>query len=184
MKSLSSLLLGLALLLTSASLAQTQAPTDSTALKVNWKKMKEKGYSMGYPPHWVMNVGSVNGVAFTLYAPEDKSLGGYEANINLSVQDLSDKKLDLNSYTRLSERQIHTLVENSKLIKSVRNDTADVPYHQITYTGDFNETKLKWMMRFWVVKDKVYILTYTALKDNFELQIEAAKEIMNTFKLR
>ena len=183
MKSLKFVLLGLSILLYS-NLQAGILIGDSVAPKENWKVIKEKGYMLSYPSHWLFNAGSKDGIAFTMYAPGPKAFGGYEENLNLSIHDLAEKNMDLNTYTRLSERQIHTLISNSNMILSERIDTIDDAFHQIVYTGDYNEQVLKWKMRFWVVKDKVYILTYTATKEKFGLHIKAAEEIMDTFKLR
>ena len=184
MKSWSLLLLGFVLLFPSNSFAETEESQDSTSLKVNWKNIKEKGYSISYPSHWAMSEGSADGIVFTLYAPGPKSFAGYEENINLMIHDLSGKNMDLDTYTRLCERQIHTMVSNSKMILSERIEASAVPFHQIMYTGDYNEQLLKWKMRFWVAKGNVYILTYTATKENFGLHIKVADEIMDTFHLR
>ena len=184
MRGLSVLIISLVILVSSSALAQDKESEEPATLTANWTKIKKKEYSMAYPPHWRMNQRLADGVDVVLYAPNPSSSDGFATNINLTVQDLSDRKLDLNSYTRLSERQIHTLVENSTMIKSERIDTTDVPFHQIIYTGDYNATKLKWIMRFWVVKKHAYILTYTSLKDDFGLHSEAAQHIMDTFELK
>ena len=84
----------------------------------------------------------------------------------------------------LTDRQIHTMASNSKMILSERIDANAVPFHQIMYTGHYNEQLIKWKMHFWVAKGKVYILKYTATKENFGLHIKAADEIMDTFQLR
>ena len=167
----------------SLSLSANGIRADSVELRINWKEIKSKAYKIQHPSHWIFSQGSADGIAFTLYAPGPKSFSGYEENINLMVQDLEKKNLDLDTYTRMSERQIHTLVENSKMIISERIDSIEVPFHQIIYTGDYNGQKLKWKMRFWVTKNKAYILNYTATKENFGLYIELASEIMDTFKL-
>ena len=177
-------ILAIIFLFSTHTIAYSQAPQDSVALKVNWKTIKTKNYSLQYPPNWILNQGDPGGAAVILYARMPKKANDFVENVNLMIQDLSDRNLNLDSYTVLSERQVHTLVENSKLIKSERVDSLKHEFHQITYTGDFDKHQLKWHMRFWVVKDEAYVLTYTSTKENFGLYAERAVEIMETFKLR
>lgn len=184
MKHKAFLLLGFVLLFSNRVCAGNGCSSDSLSVKVNWKMIKEKRYSLSYHSAWTAQEGSADGIALTLMAPGPKSFGGYEENINLAIHDLSGKNMDLDSYTRMCERQIHTMVSNSKIILSERSDTTGTPFHQILYIGDYNEQLLKWKMRFWVAHNKVYVLTYTATKENFGLYIRTADEIMDTFKLR
>ena len=184
MKSIHLVSLLLSLLICNPIMAKTGEPQDSVILRADWKKLKTKEYSLSYPSNWILNQDKTQATHFTLYAPGPKAVGSFEKNINLSIQDLSDRNLNLDKYTTLSERQIHTLVENSELLESTRIDTLEVPFHEIIYTGDYYEQKLKWKMRFWVVKDQVYILTYTASKETFGLYSKIAGEIMDTFRLK
>jgi len=172
------------LILSNCASASAGGLSDSISLKANWKNIKKKGYSLSYPSNWVMSEGSADGIAFTLQAPGPKSFGGYEENINLMIHDVSGKNMDLDSYSRLCERQIHTMVNNSKMILSERSKDEGAPYHLIMYTGEYDEQLLKWKMRFWIAKGKVYTLTYTSTKETFGMHLKVADEIMDTFNLR
>ena len=176
-------LLFLAVLSYHLSIGQHRGQTDSIADRAIWKHVKTKAYSVDYPPNWTLDQSSSDGTEFTLFPPKARGNGGFTANLNFVIQDISGRDLNLDKYAILSERQVHTLVENSKLIAAERIDSMRPAFHQIVYTGDHDKKRLKWKMRFWVLKDKAYILTYTATKEDFGLHIERVDEIMDTCKL-
>ena len=79
----------------------SNAPLDSAILKADWKELKNKDYVIYYPYTWKLSMGEP-GAGFTLYVPGPKSFGAFEKNLNLSIQDLSGRDLDLDGFTYLS----------------------------------------------------------------------------------
>lgn len=155
---------------------------DTQKKNEGWKTLSESNYYIEYPPNWYLDKNKNLGTSFILFA-RDESEKRFRENVNLVIQDLRGQNLNLDRYVQLSERQVTTMVRNSKLIESKRMKAADDEYHQIVYLGDHEEFHLKWKQFYWVKGDKAFVLTFTGTQDTYEAFIKVADNILKSFKI-
>jgi hypothetical protein len=150
----------------------------------DWKTLKESNYSIQYPATWELNQSGQMGTSFIVFSPLQSEQDNFKENVNLIIQDLTGKNIDLNNYTEISEGQIKTLATNSTLIESKRIKLGSGEYHKIIYTADQGIFHLKFEQYYWVTNDKAHVLTFTSEQSMFDSFKETGERILNSFMLK
>jgi len=149
----------------------------------DWKTFDKSDYSINYPVAWELNQTGQMGTSFVLFSPLESKQDKFKENVNLVIQNLAGKNIDLNKFTEISENQIKTLVPNSNLIESKRVKKGR-EYHKIIYTASRGIFHLKFEQYYWVINNKAYILTFTSEQTKFEGFKSVGEKILNSFKLK
>jgi hypothetical protein len=164
--------------------AQTLTNLTNTDTISEWKTLFQSNYSIEYPSTWELNKSGQMGTSFILFSPLDSEKDTFKENVNLIIQDLGKEKIDLNTFTEISEGQIKTLVTNSDLIESKRVKNSNYEFHKIIYTGDQGIFQLKFEQYYWVIDSKAYVLTFTSEKEKFATSSKTGEKIMNSFRFK
>lgn len=150
----------------------------------DWNTLDQPNYAIQYPSTWQLNQSGQMGTSFILLSPLESDKDKFMENVNLLIQDLAGRNIDLNKFTEISEEQVKTMVTNSILIESKRVKNGDNEFHRIIYLGDQGMYRLKFEQYYWVVNSKAYILTFTTEKDKFNDYMEIGEKILNSFILK
>jgi hypothetical protein len=181
-------ILTLILLLSIVACGQTTTKQDTGNNHIQtikgWKILDHSNYSIQYPETWELNQSGQMGTSFILFSPLESDKDKFKENINLIIQDLSGRNIDLSKYTEISEGQIKTMVTNSNLIESKRMKNESVEFHKIIYTGDQGIFHLKIEQYYWVINEKAFVLTLTCEQDKFADFQEISEKILNSFILK
>jgi hypothetical protein len=148
-----------------------------------WKTLDKLKYSVQYPSTWELDQSGKMGTSFFIFSALESEQDKFSENINLLIQDLTGKNIDLNKYTEISEGQIKTLAINSNLIESKR-EKKETEYHKIIYTADQGNFRLKFEQYYWVIANKAYVLTFTCEQARFDAFKATGERILNSFKLK
>lgn len=159
---------------------------DSKNLHTNddWKTLNQSNYSIQYPPTWELNQSGPKGVSFIIFSPLESGQDKFRENVNLLIQDMTGKNIDLNKYTEISEGQIKEMATNPNLIESIRIKTESGEYHKLIYSADYGVLHLEFEQYYWVINDKAYALTFTSEQNQFGNFRERGEKILNSFKLK
>lgn len=149
-----------------------------------WSTFSDKNYSVQYPDTWVLYRAPKMGMSFVVLSQLTDPKDQFKENVNLLIQDLKGKNMDLKKYTELSEEQIATLVTNGKLIESKRRNENGSEFQKLIYTGDQGMYKLKFEQYYWVKNEKAFVLTLTCEASQFEKFKATGEKIMNSFKFK
>lgn len=137
-------------------------------------------FTINYPDKWVKK-NNVNSIVFLSPKENDKDL--FQENLNLMLQDLSKKPMNLEQYTELTKKQI---VDNlgASAIVSLKNVTISGQQgKEFVYNMNYQGNKLK-VKQCWIIKNhNAYLLTYTAEPEQYNKYENIAVEMMNSFKL-
>jgi hypothetical protein len=71
-----------------------------------------------------------------------------------------------------------TLISNNKF------NTPSGTCHELQYTGRFGDNPMQWKQRFWIKGKMVYVLTLTALPDEFKLVSKSGTTVMDSFWIK
>jgi hypothetical protein len=167
----------------SVTLAQTKHLTVDPVSN-EWKSYSQSDYSIQYPSNWELSQDIQIGVSFILFAPLESKQDKFRENVNLLIQELSGKNIDLDKYTGISESQIKTMMPNSHLLESTRIKKAAQEYQKLIYAGDQGAFHLKFEQYYWVIKDKAYVLTFTTEQNKFDHFKAEGEKILNSFRLK
>ena len=143
----------------------------------------DKGsYRINYPKSWQLDTSGQMNTAFILFSElEENDI--FSENINLLIQDLKGLKMDLKAFVELSEKQIKTMVVNSKIDKSITIKNEDSTYHDIVWSGHVSGKNLKFKQYFFIKNEKAYVLTFTAHRTTYDAYLKIGNQIINSFKL-
>lgn len=148
-----------------------------------WKSLTENNYTIQYPPTWELNQSKEMGTNFVLFSPVENSEDQFRENVNLLIQDLTGKNIDLDRYTEISEGQIKTMITNSTIDESKRIKKGNTEYHKLIYSGDQGVFQLKFEQYYWVIDEKAYVLTLTCQESTFSELKEVGEKMLNSFSI-
>jgi len=166
------------------SCGNNKTGNDQTKIPDGWNLLSENGYSIQYPADWVLNKSGQSGTSFGLITKHTSDEDLFSENVNLIIQDLSELKYDLDKFTDVSEEQIRTMVTNSNLLESSRQNSNGLEFQKIIYTGDFGTFNLTIEQYYLIKNNKAYVLTLTCETPRFEAYKETGEKILNTFRLQ
>jgi hypothetical protein len=162
--------------------AQTQALSRNIG-EIKWQKHSTDAYSIDVLSSWEKNNSDQFGTEFIFFlATTNKDLT-FRENINLLIQNLEGKNIDLNEYVSISEEQIKTMLTNAKITESIRIKGNLHESHKIIFSGDQGIYKLKFEQRYIVVKNKAYVLTYTSQESDFDNSLKDVETSLNSFTI-
>lgn len=148
-----------------------------------WKTLTASNYSIQYPPTWELNESGYMGTSFIILSPLELDQDSFMENINLIIQDLDDKSIDLNKYVEISEDQIKIVITNSKMIESKRIKSESDEFHKVIYSGDQGELQLNYEQYYWVLNNKAFVLTFTTEQSKYDSFKEVGERILNSFRV-
>ncbi len=173
------------LLFTLIACGQTSVKQESGENKTKtiegWKTLSENNYAIQYPSNWELNQNGQMGTSFILLSSLENKEDQFRENVNLIIQDLTGRNIDLDKYSEISEGQVKSMITNSNIQESKRIKNGNKEYHQLIYTGDQGQYHLKFEQYYWVEKEKAYVLTLTCQQNTFANFKEIGENILNSF---
>ena len=149
----------------------------------NEKTFAKDNYSIKYPSTWIINTSGLEGTLFAITSPLSSSQDNYLENVNLIIQDLKGKGIDLSKYTSISKQQISQVLPNAKILEDKRVKKDGYEYHTIVVTAFMSEKDLKFKQLYTIKDEKAYVLTFTSMESEYDNFIDEANKILNSFKL-
>lgn len=150
----------------------------------NWKTLSESDYSIQYPDTFDLDKSGQMGMSFILLSKQTSQQDLFRENVNLMIQDLSGRNIDLDKYVEISEEQIKTMIMDGNLIGSKRMTDKNKEYQRLIYTGKQGQYDLKWQQLYWVENNKAYVLTLTCEVKQYNNYVSVGEEIMKTFIIK
>lgn len=150
----------------------------------SWKTLDDKAYSIQYPESWELRQDGASGTKFIVLSKQTNAQDQFRENVNLIVQSLTGRNLDLDKYTELSEQQIKSVIQNSHIKESTRIKTGKHPYQKEVFTGDQGIYKLIFEQYYWVIGDSAYVLTFTSEQTAYDEYKAIGEKIMNAFQIK
>ena len=145
------------------------------------KTVKTSDYEISYPSNLRYDNSKTRGTEVIIYTEKEDEKDTFIENINLLIQNLNEHQIDLNHYIEITEKQIN---ENGILIESKRTILNNSDVNILTYEANLNVKNLKFHQYIFVKNKKVYILTYTAKIDKFDVFFPEIIKIFNSFSLK
>ena len=134
----------------------------------------EEGWKIIYPHNWLVKFPENNDVAF--YAP--KSEKDIDAGIGIRVLEI--KKGTIDDLEKDIQQKTKT-IERKKFF--FRGAEAYDAIYEFSALKSGKKIELKAMQRYMISKDKLFIITYTAEKTEFENKRAIAEKIINSFEI-
>jgi len=170
------------LLFTLSAVTQAQNQVNENAnVKDKWEKYSTEFYSIDIKSSWEKADSKEFGTEFIFLIDGISDELNFRENINLLIQNLGEKNIDLDGYVSISEDQIKTMLTNAKIIESSRIKGDTYESHKIIFTGDQGVYKLKFEQRYIIYMNKAYVLTFTSQETNFNRFLSEAEIALSSF---
>ena len=167
------LIIQIFIILTFPGYAQTSEP----AHQVEYSK---NNYVIEYPSNWKMDTSKLNGIEFTIFSPKENTEDKFSENINLIIQDLAGKSIDLDKYAQLSEEQIRTNAKDLKGLNKIKIGSEPNELFKFTFDMTYGAFTLNTEQYYFVKDEKAYVITFSSEKGKSKI---IGQKILNSFKL-
>ena len=142
------------------------------------------GFSVRYPAQGALTENK-DGAAVIFSSPMATKLDTFSENVNIVVQDISSRPMDLQKYTQTAIHQMQVVFEqNLEIVESSPAMLAGLPAHKFVFIGKGPDTELQFMS-VWTLDDlTAYQVTYTAPSSGYAQYLVKAQGIINSFSLK
>ena len=142
------------------------------------------GFSIQYPANWTVKE-NYEGTAVFLLSPLENKLDFFPENVNVVVQDLSQKPMDLDKYSNIAIHQMQVVFkQNLEVLESDSTYLDGHPAHNFVFLakGPDMEMKIKCV---WTVIDetKAYQVTFGALTSQYDKYVTKVQKIIQSFQI-
>ncbi len=141
------------------------------------------GYIIKYPATWEVDATGKSGPDLFLFSPIVNDGDGFRANVNVQIQDLGAKPIDLAAYAKMFNDQLKNAV-GGQMLESTTTKIAGKDRLKMVYTMTQGAYKLKVMAHCYIKNNKAYLITYSASQTKYEKLKPAAEQMLNSFKFQ
>ena len=137
-------------------------------------------YTIDVPEGWTIKEGCTEADCSFL-ALQDNNQDTFLENINIMVADSPAKNYSAEKYTDFSIGYLPSVVENFELLerKKLPNNAS-----VIIYKGLKSGYQQTWKQYYYIIKEKMYIITFTAETPRFDEYIDKIQKNLDSFKVR
>ena len=132
-------------------------------------------YCFFVPTGWILNTQSGSTSAYySLDDPASVSVTAYSPEVSL----------DIDGYWDLCEAEYEKEFKNYAFLSEEATTVAEKNAKEYVYTADFSEKTYKFSQTIFVHNSMFYVITYTALEDNFDAHLADVAEMKAEFLFR
>lgn len=140
------------------------------------------GIQIKYPDTWQRQdiENPVTKELVTFLSPQQSNTDIFQEKLTISVENFSGT---LKESTNLFINDINNYLPEAKIVKKIPTTLANKPAQQLIFTGKSAGKSIK-ILQTWTLKgDRAYIITYTAITDDYENFINIVETIMKSLKI-
>jgi len=137
-------------------------------------------YSLVAPVGWELDTTGKMNTAMILFTPADSTNDYFKENVNLMVDDVTGKNLNIDAYMDQSVGLIQKFITDLEDFEA-RKENGE---YWLTYKGRQGTLKAYYYQRLMMKGQMAYILTYTSIDGKPSQSHSIAQEIIQRFTLR
>ena len=143
-------------------------------------KNKVFGYQLEYSAGFkIKTVGSA--VVFSSDI-EDKTFA-FSPSVNIVVIDLGAAPVDIESFYKQSKDALERSLGNVKFLEDKKDKLSGISAYRLVYVSRQKKADFKFLQVMCIRDNKAYVLTYTALQEQYEKLLKTAQAIIKSFKI-
>ena len=136
------------------------------------------GFSIHPPAGWeVVDSGLREGTPVTFWGPKDKV---FAPNVFIAVMEATDT---LEEYISMAKQQLSLILTNYQLVDEKSRVIDGLPAYELVYTYEKGVFHLKAMRVFLLKGEKVYTISFTVLRDNYDEYLPVFESSVETLKI-
>lgn len=168
------------LLISSAIVSAEELPSGVSAVSKPSSTFKGKGYSITFPNHWAVEPGYM-GLDVIAQAPPLNKLSNSQANISVISAPLPPGTT-IDYYLEKNLENLKTGLQDFNLIETGKAIVGGVSGKRIIYNHSVKEMKLYVMQYFIITNDNGYVITCTAIAEDYQHYLNSFERSVQTFK--
>jgi len=155
-----------------------------SALSQVYKQFVNKDFSISYPESWQLDSSKRFVSAIMFYSPIEGPEDKFRENVNVMLQDLRGRNINLDEYKKITDDQISAMGEKAGMIRSVVEKTANGSQYSTEYQMTVNGVEVH-VKQVCVIKEEVaYLATFTAKPDTFDRYLPIGTAMLQSFKVK
>ena len=161
----------------SVTLASCGSNTDSAPM--GYREISDEGlnYHFYVPDDWTPDVST--GMTSAYFSGRDPS------NVSVTAFELDDTSINsVEAYWELNEADLKLILPDLEYVDESDCKLGGVDGRQYVYTASMSDTEYKFMQVVAIKSNEVYIFTYTATAENYDLHIEDVISMIDYFKFK
>jgi hypothetical protein len=164
----------------------TKQKTENNPKQIStvWDTLDGADYTIQHPGTWQVNTDGMMGATFFITSPIESEDDKFSENVNLIKRDLMGFNLNLDLLAEMSEKQINAMITNIVWIENKRIKGDKGEYHTMIYSGVQGIYRLRYEQRYWIIGNKMFVLTLTMQEDNTGDLMETSQKILNSFIIK
>lgn len=146
------------------------------------------GCSIEFPAYWKIDTQPKGGALVVFIVPPKSALDPYQENFNISIKDLP-REINPDYLNDIIIKQVTAIFgDYLEFSKSMPAIIAGYPGYRLSFYGYHPQSKklqnpIQYVTAWTVVGTRIYILTYTGLKDNFPQNEKKVEDMIRSFKV-
>lgn len=145
---------------------------------------QQAGFSIEYPRDWAYSPNR-EGVKVIFFSPIESDFDVFTENVNIVVQDISSKPMNVEQYSERVVRQIRAVFgDHIEIIESMPTYFANRQGYRMVFQVKGDPQSMRMLMVWTVDGDWAYQLTYTAQPDTYTYYMEDVQKMMDSFRIR
>jgi len=144
------------------------------------------GFVMTYPSGWTAQEPDENdlGMVVGFLAP-DEDIDNPLDYVTVQIEPLpAGQRITLEQYTQAVLSNLKSSYPDFRSLAEGDMVLSDQPAHVLAYSASIDQTPYQVLVAYAIADDKAYIVTYYALAERYAQYEDAAKEMINSFRLQ
>ncbi len=150
---------------------------------VEYKDFVGNRYQIQYPTSWQIDSSRKMGADLLLFSPLEGGSDTFRDNVNVIIQDLAGRNMDLAKYRAFTDDQLKRISRSIEIYESVLDDTGDKQFYFVSYAMTQGQYRMRIMTKCFIANNKAYLATFTCELNKFEQYSAVASDILKSFKL-
>ena len=137
------------------------------------------GYQMEYPSDFTTKT---MGSATVFSSPSQDKVFAFSPSVNVVSVDLGSSPSDLDQFYQKSKDALERSLGTVKFIEDAKDKLAKADAYRLVYTSRQKKADFKFHQILCIRNKKAYVVTYTALQDQYDKFFKTAQAMIKSFQ--
>ena len=159
-------------------IAQTSEKPDNDS---TWTTFKTENYLIDYPLSWTIDTSGKMGLELFIFSQPDAVNDKFRENINVVSSDVEGLGVSLDTFVKVSQKQIETMATDCIILESALHKAGDNIFHKLDFTAKQGVFRLRFVQYYFAKAKRVYTVTLTTELEKFDLYKFDGIKMMDSF---
>ena len=148
-----------------------------------WLDFSKDSFHLKYPENWFPVTSGKMGTVLFVFSPLENEEDKFSENINVIIQELSGREIDLAAYKKITETQIKEYATDPELYESTIVSSGKGEYYKVSYAMTQGKLRLKIISYCLIKNQKGYLITFGSEVAKYEQYKTISEEMLSSFSV-